>query len=35
MQVSSMPSANPFQTAVGLGIGAYSAASGAQKAGIF
>jgi hypothetical protein len=35
MQVSSMPSANPFQTAVGLGIGAYGAASGAQRAGIF
>jgi hypothetical protein len=35
MQVSSMPSANPFQTAVGLGIGAYGAASGAQQAGIF
>jgi hypothetical protein len=35
MQVSSMPSANPFQTAVGLGIGAYGAASGAKEAGIF
>jgi hypothetical protein len=35
MQVSSMPSANPFQTAVGLGIGAYGAASGAKQAGIF
>lgn len=35
MQVSSMPSANPFQTAVGLGIGAYGAASGAERAGIF
>ena len=35
MQVSSMPSANPFQTAVGLGIGAYGAASGAKNAGIF
>lgn len=35
MQVSSMPQANPFQTAVGLGIGAYGAASGAQQAGIF
>ncbi len=35
MQVASMPQANPFQTAVGLGIGAYGAASGAQQAGIF
>jgi len=35
MQVSSMPRANPFQTAVGLGIGAYGAMSGAQQAGIF
>jgi hypothetical protein len=35
MQVSSMPQANPFQTAVGLGIGAYGAMSGAQQAGIF
>ena len=35
MQVSSMPSANPFQTAVGLGIGAYGAATGAKQAGIF
>ena len=35
MQVSSMPSANPFQTAVGLGIGAYGAATGAKNAGIF
>jgi hypothetical protein len=35
MQVSSMPSANPFQTAVGLGIWAYGAASGAKEAGIF
>lgn len=35
MQVSSMPTANPYQTAVGLGIGAYGAATGAQQAGIF
>lgn len=35
MQVSSMPQANPYQTAVGLGIGAYGAMSGAQQAGIF
>ena len=35
MQVSSMPQTNPFQTAVGLGIGAYGAATGAQQAGLF
>ena len=35
MTVSSMPQTNPFQTAVGLGIGAYGAATGAQQAGLF
>lgn len=35
MQVSTMPKANPVQTAVGLGIGAYGAASGAKEAGLF
>ena len=35
MQVASMPQTNPFQTAVGLGIGAYCAATGAQQAGLF
>jgi hypothetical protein len=35
MQVASMPQTNPYQTAVGLGIGAYGAATGAQQAGLF
>lgn len=35
MTLNSMPTANPFQTAVGLGIGAYGAATGAQQAGLF
>lgn len=35
MTVGSMPQTNPFQTAVGLGIGAYGAATGAQQAGLF
>ena len=34
-QVASMPRTNPVQTAVGLGIGAYGAATGAQQAGLF
>ena len=35
MTVSSMPQVNPYQQAVGLGIGAYGAATGAQQMGLF
>ena len=34
-QVASQPSASPFQTAVGIGLGAVSTAAGAKKAGLF
>ena len=34
-QVSSMPSASPFQQAVGIGLGAIGTLAGAKKAGLF
>jgi hypothetical protein len=34
-QVASQPSASPFQSAVGIGLGAVSTAAGAKKAGLF
>ena len=35
MTMNTMPMANPYQQAVGLGIGAYGAAQGAQQMGLF
>jgi hypothetical protein len=34
-QVSSVPSASPFQQAVGIGLGAVGTLAGAKKAGLF
>jgi hypothetical protein len=35
LTAGSAPSASPWQTAIGLGVGALSTAAGASKAGLF